>query len=57
MAEEETTIIREIIVSPFHSSSTIDEWIRMFRNLTPTEKINLTLKFVDRSGFSFSETV
>jgi len=54
---EETTIIREIYLGPFHGSSTIDEVIRMLRGLIPTKKIHLTLMFMNIEGFRFSETV
>ena len=38
MEEDETTVIREILFSPFHGSSTIDDVIRLLRDLT-SEKI------------------
>jgi len=55
MAEEIT--IRKIILSPHRHNSTVDNVIRLLRDLTPTEKIHLVLEFMNINGFRFSETV
>ena len=55
MAEEETTIIREITFGL--TNSTVDEVIRLLRDMTQTDKIHLTLYLMKYDGFRFSETV
>ena len=51
----ENTIIRRISFDRYFPS--VDNLITLLRDLKPTEKIHLTLVFMNRAGFRFSETV